>query len=91
MDAVAYHLQPLAGVRINDGVPVGVLQPFRAPSPFQVLAPRAGISEADTPWEPVETFRAAHPCFQLEDELFVDGGRSVMYGNDYLRTKHSSG
>jgi hypothetical protein len=33
------------------------------------------MSEADTPWEPVETFCAAHPCFQLEDELFVEGGR----------------
>jgi hypothetical protein len=33
------------------------------------------MSKADTPWEPVETFYVAHPCFQLEDELFFEGER----------------
>jgi hypothetical protein len=32
------------------------------------------MSAADATWEPLEGFRAAHPSFQLEDELFVEGG-----------------
>ena len=39
----------------------------------------------DTTWEPVDAFREAHPAFQPEDELFVDGGRDVMVGKVYQR------
>jgi transcriptional regulator GlxA family with amidase domain len=42
-------------------------------------------------WETVEAFRAAHPDFQLEDELFVEGGRDVMVGNVYRRREKQSG
>ena len=50
------------------------------------------MSEADTPWEPVETLRAAHPCFQLEDELFVEGGEvlctaTITYGRSIAVAK----
>jgi hypothetical protein len=31
-------------------------------------------------WEPGDTFRMASPPLQLEDELLVEGGRSVMVG-----------
>jgi transcriptional regulator GlxA family with amidase domain len=30
-------------------------------------------------WEPVDAFRANFPTFQLEDELFAEGGRNVVY------------
>jgi hypothetical protein len=29
--------------------------------------------------EPVDNFREAFPSFQLEDELFVEGGRDIVY------------
>jgi hypothetical protein len=35
-------------------------------------------------WETVEAFRAAHPDFQLEDELFVEGGGERCYGRQRL-------
>jgi len=34
-------------------------------------------SEADATGEQVDSFRSAHPSFQLEDELFPEGGRDV--------------
>lgn len=45
----------------------------------------AGLPEAEASWEPVEELRAAYPEFQLEDELFVDGGSDVMVGCVYQR------
>jgi transcriptional regulator GlxA family with amidase domain len=42
-------------------------------------------------WETVEAFRAAHPDLQLEDELFVEGGRDVMVGNVYRRREKQNG
>jgi len=35
----------------------------------------------------VDVFREAHPTFQLEDELFVNGGRDVMVGQVYQRRR----
>lgn len=34
--------------------------------------------------EPVDTFRNVFLKFQLEDELFVEGGRDVMVGVAYV-------
>jgi hypothetical protein len=44
-----------------------------------------GLPAVDATWEPVDAFREAHPAFQLEDELFVDGGRDAMVGKVYQR------
>ena len=44
----------------------------------------------DTTWEPVDAFHEAHPAFQAEDELFVDGGRDVMVGQVYQRRRRSA-
>ena len=44
-----------------------------------------GLPAVGATWEPVDAFREAHPAFQLEDELFVDGGRDAMVGKVYQR------
>jgi hypothetical protein len=49
---------------------------------WHVLLHWSGMPAADATWEPVEDFRISHPDFQLEDELFVEGGR--CYGRPSL-------
>ena len=44
-----------------------------------------GLPDTEATWEPVEEFRGLFPAFQLEDELFVEGGRDVMTGKVYHR------
>jgi hypothetical protein len=39
-----------------------------------------GLPEDDATWESLEEFRAEHPDFQLEDELFLQAERDVMIG-----------
>jgi len=46
-----------------------------------------GLPEAEATWEPVDTFHGAFPTFQLEDELFVEGGRDVMVGVVYVSAR----
>ena len=53
-----------------------------------VLVQWTGLPSAEATWEPLEAFHEAHPMFQLEDELFVDGGRDVMVGQVYERRRH---
>ena len=72
----------------------GKLSP-RYAGPFQLLqrivdvAEWTGLVDADTMWESVTNFRAAFPDFQLEDELFPEGGRDVMVSRAYERRSHS--
>jgi hypothetical protein len=58
---------------------------------WHVLIQWAGLPETDATWEQVDEFHAAYPDFQLEDELFVDGGSDVMVGRVYQRGKRSCG
>jgi transcriptional regulator GlxA family with amidase domain len=49
------------------------------------------MAESDVTWELVDEFKARFPDFQLEDELFLEGGRDVMVGNVYQRCGKASG
>jgi transcriptional regulator GlxA family with amidase domain len=42
-------------------------------------------------WESLEEFRAEHPDFQLEDELFLQAERDDMTGIPYRRRRPTSG
>ena len=42
-------------------------------------------------WEPLQQFKTSYPQFQLEDELFVEGGRDVMTGKVYGRRPKQPG
>ena len=55
----------------------------------QVLVQWKGESAASSTWEDVDTFRATHPAFQLEDELRLDGGGDVMWGKVYTRRRRA--
>ena len=49
------------------------------------------LPEDDATWEPLEEFHTEFPAFQLEDELFVEGGSDVMVGKVYQRRNKKSG
>jgi hypothetical protein len=49
------------------------------------------MEPTDASWELVDEFKARFPDFQLEDELFVEGGRDVMIGKVYQRRGKASG
>jgi hypothetical protein len=55
----------------------------------QVLIHWKGASPASSTWEDFDTFRAAYPLFQLEDELPLEEGRDVMYGRVYSRRRRA--
>jgi len=46
-----------------------------------------GLSNAESTWKPVNDFRTSLPDFQLEDELFPEGGRDVMVGRVHERRR----
>jgi hypothetical protein len=49
---------------------------------WHVLVQWADMPPSEATWEQVDEFRAAHPSFQLEDELFSEGER--CYGGSHL-------
>jgi hypothetical protein len=38
------------------------------------------MDAAEATWEPVDVFKTLFPDFQLEDELFVEGGEMLWWG-----------
>jgi len=67
--------------------PLKVLRSQLRRGSWYILVQWMGLPSAEATWEPVDVFREAHPTFQLEDELFVDGGRDVMVGQVYQRRR----
>jgi hypothetical protein len=51
----------------------------------QVLIQWEGQSASAASWEDVIAFCDRYPSFQLEDELFQNGGGDVMWGQSYRR------
>ena len=52
---------------------------------WHVLIQWTGMAVSDATWKHVDDFKARFPDFQLEDELFLKGGRDVMVGKVYRR------
>ena len=55
----------------------------------QVLIRWKGEPVASATWEDVDSFVAKYPAFQLEDELVLEGGRDVMWGQAYERRRRA--
>lgn len=50
-----------------------------------VLVRWCNATPAEASWEDLDEFRAQFPEFQVEDDLFLQGGRDVMVGLQYSR------
>ena len=57
----------------------------------QVLIHWQGEPSASVTWEDIDSFTERYPNFQLEDELLVEGGRDVMWGQQYSRRPWTRG
>jgi len=57
---------------------------------WYILVQLHGLPAEEATWEQRQEFQDLYPAFQLEDELFVEGGRDVMTGITYAR-RHRSG
>ncbi|KAJ1258172.1 hypothetical protein BS78_10G054400 [Paspalum vaginatum] len=94
-----YHGDPPADVPVLPPMDNGRLLPTPARmlraclrrGVWDVLVHWEGTEEADATWEPLLQFRASYPGFQLEDELFLEGGRDVMTGITYQRREKTRG
>jgi hypothetical protein len=51
----------------------------------QLLIKWKGQDEATVNWVDADEFRSLYSSFQLADELILQGGRDVMWGNVYSR------
>ena len=58
---------------------------------WYILVQWADMPASEATWVQAEEFRTVHPDFQLEDELFLEGGRDVMVGQTYQRKRKASG
>lgn len=75
--ATQQHLPPIKNGRLLPQ-PDRVLGSNDHRGSWHVLVQCANMPKSEATWEPVEAFRAEYPTFQLEDELFVNGGRNVV-------------
>jgi hypothetical protein len=57
----------------------------------QVLIQWRGEPPSAATWEDVEDFVQRYPTFQPADELFVQGGRDVMWGKWFTRRSKKAG
>jgi hypothetical protein len=64
------------GYAVPDPEKVVRAQPMA--SSWEVLIQWQGKTAAEATWEPLEQFKEAYPEFKLENELFRQGGGSVM-------------
>jgi len=67
--------------------PERVLQTQLRRGVWHVLIKWTDMAENEATWEPVNAFKAAHPTFKLEDELFPEERRDVMVGRVYERRR----
>jgi hypothetical protein len=71
--------------------PERALQAQQRRGVWRVLIKWCGLPKDDATWETVDEFKAHYPDFQLENELFAQGGRDVMTGVHYERRRPISG
>jgi hypothetical protein len=77
-------LPPLFQGRVHP-TPIQALRARIARGIQQVLIQWEGQPASAASWEDVTAFRDRYPSFQLEDELFPNGGGDVMWGQTYRR------
>lgn len=83
-------LPPLFQGRVHP-TPIKALHARIARGVQQVLIQWEGQPASAASWEDVPTFRDRYPGFQLEDELFQNGGGDVMWGQPYRRRPTRAG
>ncbi|WVZ58041.1 hypothetical protein U9M48_008353 [Paspalum notatum var. saurae] len=69
--------------------PVKAIKSRVARGVHQILVQWESLPSSAATWEDVEVFQKRYPLFQLEDELFAEGGRDVMWGRFYRRRRGS--
>ncbi|XP_068662867.1 uncharacterized protein [Aristolochia californica] len=58
--------------------PAQVLQARRVQGNWEILVQWADTTPLDSTWEPLASFKALYPTFDLEDKLFLQEGGDVM-------------
>ena len=82
-------LPPIANGRALP-VPAKVLRAMPSRNSWDLLVQWEGRNTTDATWEPLREFKDCHPDFKLEDELFSQGGGSVVdtfFGKKYQHRK----
>ena len=70
--------------------PLKVVRSRRARNAWEILVQWEGLPSSDATWEKVSDFKVKYPEFQLEDELFVEEGKDVMWGKSYTRKSRAA-
>jgi hypothetical protein len=67
--------------------PATVVHSRLARGRWQILVRWEALPPSEATWEDVEDFKQLYLTFELEDELFPEGGRDVMVGIGYRRRR----